>query len=204
MTVVIGVQDCFLGIMEGSATDVAQQLGIQGADINMSIPIYEIFFIKIQSGDDCRELAQNIREYQAIRKLCKCAGAVQLKLNVCDLDILTLMGLLCIYTPSTGMHVFAKLGGPALDMITEGEAQALIQAAGLPLPDFMRDLPAIAMQALDIVFNMAIDMLSNNLADYNINLHQWEDFADYFNQVQQSGELNQMARFRFSNNLPQF
>lgn len=190
--------------MDGVQTDVAQQLDLQGAVPDISIPIYGVFFMKIQTGEHCRELATNIREYTEIRRMCKYCGAVCIKINVGDIDLLTLMGVMCVFTPRTGMNVFQRLGGPALDALQDGDAAVILQAAGMPIPEFMEDLPGLVMQALDMLFDMLIDRLADNLDQYGITLHQWEEFNDYYNEVLQSGEMEAMAQIRRSLCLPEF
>lgn len=201
---VIGLQDCFFGVMDGSAGDVASQLIGQGAEPDISIPIYGVFFLKLQTGEHCRELADDIRQYTEVRKLCRYCGAVCVKINVGDIDLLTLLGAMCVFTPRTGMHVFARLGGPAIDALQDGDIQMLVEAAGIPIPEGVFNMQEIAVQALQTLFDMLISLMQENLQQSNIALHTWDEFHEYYMEVLQSGEMKEMAKMRAMLGLPEF
>lgn len=190
--------------MDGSANDVASQLIGQGAEPDISIPIYGVFFLRLQTGEHCRELADSIQSYTEIRKMCRYCGAVCMKVNVGDVDLLTLLGAMCIFTPRTGMHVFARLGGPAIDALSDGDIQVLVEAAGLPIPEGVFDMQQLAVQALQTLFDMLVNLLQENLQQNNIALHTREEFHDYYMEVLQSGEMEEMAKMRAMLGLPEF
>lgn len=192
----IHLSEAFGMIGNGQCCDVATSLALQGTNTAVSIPLYEIFFLKILPGEGTQFLVSSIPEYNIIRHLASSCGAVAATINLLDLDILTLVGTLLIYTPSSGMTVFTKLGDIVTEGIDEDMVNSLANLAGIPIPSFIPDLYSFAGELLETLYNRLVDMLSADLEQYNINLIQWDMLPDFYEELRDSGEMAQMAKIR--------
>lgn len=192
----IQLSDVFSMIGTDGCEDVASSLGMQGTDPEISIPIYEIFYLKILPGENSGFLASSIAEYNAIRQLSQNCGGVAAAINLLDLDILTLIGVELIYTPNTGMNVFMKLGDVLTGELEEQVLAELAALAGIPTPDNSYTLTHMQGEIIEILFNKAIDYMQSDLESKGINLHHWEELPNYYNMTQETGEMAEMLRYR--------
>lgn len=181
--------------------DVASSLMGQGTDLSMSIPIYEAFYLKILVGNDSGFLAGSIQEFNALRKLAETCGSVAVTVNLLDMDLLTLIGAILIYTPNTGPNIFIKLG----DILNNPELpeDILIMLAGLvgiPIPDGVMGNYTMqlkfALHLLQILFDRLVEAMQNDLGSKGIRMNKWEELPEYFNMLQNSGEMARMVEIR--------
>lgn len=197
----IELSSAFDMIDNGGCMDVASSLMGQGTDLSMSIPIYEVFYLKILVGNDSGFLAGSIQEFNALRKLAETCGSVTVTVNLLDMDLLTLIGAILIYTPNTGPNIFIKLG----DILNNPELPEdilgmLADLAGVPIPDgvignYTMQLK-FALHLLQILFDRLVEAMQNDLESKGIHMHKWEELPEYFNMLQNSGEMARMAEIR--------
>ena len=194
----INISDCFAMCGQDNCIDVASSLGLQGVDSSMqeiSIPIYEIFYLKILIGQDCAFICDSIPELTAIRNMNNSCGSVAVTVNIMDMDLLTLLGAILIFTPNTGMNVFIKLN--AIDLVDEISdlLPMVADTVGIPIPDGFIDAD-MATEILQKVFDMLIEKLSADLEEKGINLMEWTELPGFYDQLRQSGEMQQMLALR--------
>lgn len=192
----IGISDLFSMVGVNGCSDVATSLAMQGCDPEIDIPIYEVLYLKFMCGERTKGLADTIPEYNAIRRMSICCGAVAATLTIAGLDILELAGLICIFTPNTGMNVFLKLGEILVENISSDEVQLVLEAAHIPIPDFIEEAGALVGEALDTIFNMMISTMQDELGRFGIVLHQWNELPEYYSGIKASGEMQEMYNFR--------
>ena len=197
----IELSSAFDMVGAGGCTDVASSLVGQGTDLSMSIPIYEVFYLKILVGNDSGFLACSIQEFNALRKLAETCGSVTVTINLLDMDILTLIGAILIYTPNTGPNIFFKLG----DILSNPELpedilRMLSDLAGIPIPDAALKSSTMqtrfALELLQILFNKLVEAMQQDMSMKGIEIHKWEELPEYFNMLQNSGEMARMAEIR--------
>ena len=195
----IGVSDLFNMIGQDGCQDVASSLAMQGTLEPISIPIYEVFYLKILAGTDTAMISGNLAEYNALRKLSTCCGSVGITINCLDLDILTLVGAVCVFTPRTGMNVFMKLGEILTDELTHEMITELASITNInPFSNAVTNEISnhIIPQLLQTVFDMIIDRLSDNLSSCGINVYSFDELGNYMNELQMTGEMEDMYQYR--------
>lgn len=203
----INMSECFNMIGQDGCMDVATSLGMQGIDPEMgsfSIPIYEVLYIKFLIGNDCGFICGSIPEYSAIKKLNESCGTVAITLNVADIDLLTLLGGLLTFTPNTGFNVFLKLS--AIDLLDETAdilkmcIDACTDIIPMPIPyglyDSQDEMLHFLGDILEMIFNMAIELIDKDMGEHGVNIREWDELPDFYNEVKNSGELQQMREFR--------
>lgn len=72
----IQLTEMFNMVGTDGCSDVATSLVMQGVEPEISIPIYDIFFLKLMPGQKSTFLAESIPEFNAIRQLSVHCGAV--------------------------------------------------------------------------------------------------------------------------------
>jgi len=195
----IQLSDVFSCIGGNGCVDVASSLKAQGVDLDsgMSIPIYEIFYLKILSEDRVGFLCSSIQEFTALKQLTKGCGAVTCAINLLDNDLLSLTGLLCTYTPRTGMVVFYKNNIPDLQKASSDIISQIVKLAGIPIDlNYQVISPDIANQALSVLMNKLAGSVNENLSSYGIQIMDWNRIPYYINQIKANGEMNDMYMMR--------
>lgn len=197
----INLTDLFSMIGTDNCLDVATSLAMQGLDSSISIPVYDIFYLRIMGLSSCQQLADNMQEYGVMNQLAKTCGGVAIILNVLDMDILTLVGAMCVYTPSTGMNVFGKVLNPVAEVLDENMVQELVQVAkGINIPILASaNITEVAVDILNKLLEILMDRMNENLSDFNVQLYPWERLLDYYLTVKNSGEMFQMNNYRVQN-----
>lgn len=183
----VGVNGC---------SDVATSMAMQGVEPEISIPIYEIFFLKLMPGQKSSFLAESIPEFNAIRHLSQSCGAVAASINLLDMDILTLAGLVAIYTPNTGMNIFMKLGEVLTGDLEEEILNQLAGLAGIEVPPGLGMVFNMAGDIMEILFNKMVDSIQESAEDMGVAVHEWEELAGYYCMLRDSGEMAQMYQYR--------
>lgn len=204
------LSDMFSGINEEMGIfDLQSALGSQGVNLQegYSIPIYEIFYLKIAPKADAGILSASLEEYNVLSQLNRACGTICCTLNLFEMDLLTLLGAVCCYIPSSlqnaGMYVFVKDNIPDLVNITEDIAVQILNLSGLNIEDLGGTTMnlEIAAQALDIVIKMLISALDRDLSSKGIRVFQWQILANFLDELQASGDYQQMLAYRKQNNL---
>lgn len=195
----IQLSDVFNMVGVDGCSDVATSLAMQGTNQEISIPIFEIFYLKILPSANSQFIAGSIAEANVLRQLAGCCGGVSCTLNLLDMDILTLAGVLCICTPSTGMNVFFKDNIPDLADLAEDVIAQLAQMAGIPVNIGIGGVGMdIAVQAIDFLFNKLVDCLENNLGSTGIAFRNWDELPDFYDTVCGTGDLGRMKQYRMA------
>lgn len=199
----INLSECFNMIGTNGCMDVASSMGLQGIDPSMmdiSIPIYGPFFMKVLMGQDCGFICDTIPEFTAIRQLNQNCGTVAVAINLLEMDVLTLVGALLTFTPDTGMNCFLKLSAIDLVNMSAELISSIAGATGIPMPpgvtDGLVDITEVAGDILQAVFNMLIEVLNNDLENKGITLREWEELPDFYNMIRESGEMQEMRMYR--------
>lgn len=199
----INLSECFNMIGTNGCMDVASSMGLQGIDPSMmdiSIPIYGPFFMKVLMGQDCGFICDTIPEFTAIRQLNQNCGTVAVAINLLEMDVLTLVGALLTFTPDTGMNCFLKLSEIDLVNMSAELISSIAGATGIPMPpgvtDGLVDITEVAGDILQAVFNMLIEVLNNDLENKGITLREWEELPDFYNMIRESGEMQEMRMYR--------
>lgn len=195
----ITVSEMFSFICKGNCSDVATSLAMQGCIPNMDIPIYEEFNLHIESGSNAGNIANSVQEYNVLRRLEMQCGAVIASISVEGIQALTLANALLIFTPSCGMTVFLKMLQINIEMINEQMVSVILEAAGMPIPDFLDEAIGLVEEAISVVSHKFIGILQGDLANYGITLYPWDELPDYYNSIKNSGEMNMMYRNRQMN-----
>ena len=199
----IDLSDCFSMIGTDGCMDVATSMGMQGIDPSMmdiSIPVYGPFFMKVLIGQESGFICDSIPEFTALRQLNQNCGTVTVTLNLLEMDILTLVGALLTFTPNTGMNCFLKLSAVDLANMSAELLSMISDAAGIPLPpgvnDGLVDITEVAGDILQAVFDMLIEILNEDMERKGITLREWDELPDFYNMVRESGEMQEMRMFR--------
>lgn len=200
----IGISDIFSMVGCDGCIDVASSLALQGADGCIGIPIYDVFMLQILPGDSTASISESISEFNAIRELSECCGAISAKINILGIDILTLMGILAVSTPYTGMHVFVKLGDILVEQVPLELIAEVANSVGIPIPSGAVNLLGFAQDLIKSLLDTIIEKITDNLDVYGIQLHEWSDLPAYYNQVKGSGEMEEMMYYRQSTNAALF
>lgn len=206
----INLSECFNMVGTQNCFDVASSLGLQGVDQNseISIPIYEVFFLKILSSQKAGFICDSLGEFTALREMSTRCGSVAIALNIADIDLLTLIGAVLIATPNTGMNVFMKLNAINVTEDIVSMAGMIADAAGVPVPEFALDTLESATQfigeLLQTLFDKLIETLQDDLASSGINLYEWDRLGDYYETIKSSGEMVQMQNVRSQLHAPIF
>lgn len=199
----IDLSECFSMIGTDGCMDVASSMGMQGIDpsmVDISIPIYGPFFMKVLIGQDSGFICDSIPEFTALRQLNQNCGTVTVTLNLMEMDILTLVGALLTFTPDTGMNCFLKLSAVDLANMSAELLSSIAGATGIPLPpgvtDGLVDITEVAGDILQAVFDMLIELLNNDFEQKGIELREWVELPDFYNMVKESGEMQEMRMYR--------
>lgn len=199
----INLSECFSMIGTDGCMDVASSMGLQGIDPSMmdiSIPVYGPFFMKVLIGQESGFICDSIQEFTAIRQLNKNCGTVAVTINLLEMDVLTLVGALLTFTPDTGMNCFLKLSAIDLVNMSAELISSIAGATGIPLPpgvtDGLVDIVEVAGDILQAVFDMLIEVLNNDLENKGITLREWEELPDFYNMIRESGEMQEMRMYR--------
>ena len=192
-----------VGVQNGMCVDVATGLGMQGINQEISIPVYEVFYIKIMPVEKARVLCSSIPEFTALRNLSSHCGAVAITINIGDIDFLTLMGAMCIFTPGTGFNIFFKNNIVDLVNATEDIVEMLLSLSGLNIDLGMSTMNIdIAAHALQILTDKLIEQLHDDFCDKGINVVDWSELPNLYNELKRTNEMNEMYRYRQANGLP--
>lgn len=199
----INMSECFSMIGQNGCMDVASSLGLQGIDSSMpeiSIPIYGPFFMKILMGQNAGFICSHIEEASALQQLSKNCGTVAVTLNICEMDILTLIGAVLSFTPNTGMNCFLNLTAVDLMNITADMVPLIAEAAGVPVPDAiidgLEDYEEFLTDILNGLFDMLVNKIDEDMSANGIAVHSFEDLFALYQEVKESGELMEMRRYR--------
>lgn len=186
--------------------DVATSLAGQNIYGDISIPIFEGVYLKILPNSNLGFLCDNLQEAGVLQHLGKSCGTVGITLNILDMDILTLMGCVCAFTPRTGANVFFKNNVPDVLQLSEDIIENLAGLSHLPFDPLggggSAYLIDIASKSIDIIFDKLIDMLETDFKSHGIGIHEWEKLPEFRNELIQTGELRWMQRIRAGYQLP--
>ena len=200
----INLSDCFSMVDNSNCYDVATSLGLQGIVPNseISIPIYEIFYLKLLIGQESGFMSSNLAEFAALREICTRCGGITITLNIANMDALTLAGALLVSTPNTGMNVFIKLNAIDITDDTLSLVDNLADAVGIPVPNSIRDntdeLTQFVEDALQTLFDRLISCLQDNMDEFGIGLHEWDELPDFYTDIKESGEMAELSNYRNS------
>lgn len=189
------LSEAFSLIGQDNCQDVATSLLLQGTDPQISIPIYEMYNLKLLTGENTNFLVGSIQEYNFIRKLAVNCGAVAATINVLNVDVLTLVGALLVYTPNTGMNVFIKDGEIPTAIIGDELTLQLADMSGVQ-PSGFASTEDFLNNALPILYNRLIENMSNDLDNCGINMYSWDDLPEYYDIIHRNGDIMRMAQFR--------
>lgn len=192
----IQLSNMFDMLGQNGCIDVATSLAMQGADTSISIPIYDIFFLKILPGEMSSYIAGSINEYNAIRQLAENCGAVAIELNMLDIDILGLIGALVIATPNTGMHIFTKLGSIIPDQLSEDIIDCMANDLGVPIPQCAFNIFGFAQELIQTAFDKIMYNIQVDMGECGIELHSWEELPGYYSMLRDTGEMFDMRQYR--------
>lgn len=193
----IKLSDVFNMIGIDSCCDVATSLAMQGTTREISIPIFDIFYLKILPSSQTQFIANSIPEANALRQLAVNCGGVSCLINILDMDVLTLAGVLCIYTPNTGMNIFFKNNLPNLAELADNIIAEMVRLAGIPV-----DLDTgfvgndVAVKAFNLLFNKLVELISTDSSNFGISFRNWGDLPEYYEMLRSSGEMGKMRHFR--------
>jgi hypothetical protein len=196
----IGLSEMFSLVGDNNIADVATSLDSQGVDPEISIPIYDVFYLKIMASCNAKYFADNLQEFTMIRTLADKCGSVTATINLLDMDVLTIAGALMIATPNTGMNVFLKIGGTILDetVFNEDIADQLGEISGIPTNIIGQtcDLMQFIETAIEEMINKLIEAVSEDLERFNIHLMTWDQLPNLYATLKKTGELYEMENFR--------
>lgn len=201
----ISVSEIFKYCGSEGVPDVATSLANQNVCGDISIPVFEGVYLKIIPNGNIGFLCSSLREAGILQNLGRVCGTVGIALNVLDIDLLTLMGCVCAYTPRSGAHVFFKNNIPDLTHLTEEVAGDLAGLAAIPFdpigvgPEFILD---IANQALEILFNKLVGVLETDFSTCGINMHTWDELSEFYAELVNTGEMEWMRKVRRVYQLP--
>lgn len=201
--------DVFSLIQSGNAIDVASSVLGQGCVPDISIPIYEIFYLKLSSINHIRHtgMIESIQEYSILREIGLACGGVCASINLLDMDILTLVNTLLVYTPNFGFNIFIKRAQSNMTELAPELIQELAGMAGIPVPDGLISASYASMQAYmefangiqNTLFDKLVDEIDNNCASANINIATWDKLYNFYIDLRNSGEMGYMQTLRASN-----
>lgn len=192
----IQLTEMFNMVGTDGCSDVATSLVMQGVEPEISIPIYDIFFLKLMPGQKSTFLAESIPEFNAIRQLSLHCGAVAASINLLDMDILTLAGLVAICTPNTGMNIFMKLGEILTGELEKEIIEQLSNLAGMPIPPVAGGAFKVAGSIVEHLFSMMVSSVQESAEENGVAIHDWEELAPYYNDLRESGEMAMMSEYR--------
>lgn len=202
----INVSEIFSLCGTEGVPDVATSLAGQDIFGEISIPIFEGIYLKIIPNGELGFLCSNLQEAGILQHLGKSCGTVGITLNALNIDILTLMGCICTFTPRTGANVFFKNNIPDVAELAEDVVEELAGLSGIPFDPFggvgNKYLIDIASKALDIIFDRLIDTLEKDFRSCGIGIHHWEELEAFRNELIETGEMRWMQRMRAGYHLP--
>lgn len=199
----IQLSEMFNYIGNNGCCDVASSLAMNNVNFDVSIPIYEIAYLKILPGEKAGFICGSLPEYSALRKLASSCGAVAVTLNLLDLDILTLMGALCVYTPKTGAHFFFKNNIPDLQNLTSSIVEQLADLLGVPivaeLLDTAQGVQNIGSELINKLVDLLVGRIESDLGTKGVAIHKWEEIDGFYSHISSTGEMQQMQQYRIIN-----
>ena len=206
----INLSEAFQFCGQGNCMDVASSLGLQGVNNfqDVSIPIYGPFFLKILTGGKAGFICGNIQENSVLQHLNASCGTVAITINLLEMDMLTLVGGLLAFTPRTGMNVFLKPSAVELVDNISDLLPVVANLAGLTIPDMVFESEDLMIEfggkVIQALFDMLIDALDKDLGSCGITIREWAEIPNFYNDVRNSGELQQMLQFRRQMGCPTF
>ena len=199
----INMSECFSMIGQNGCMDVATSLGMQGIDNSMpeiSIPIYGPFFLKILIGQNSAFICDNLQQVSALQHLNQSCGTVAVTINLCEMDILTLVGGVLTFTPNTGMNCFLRLCAVDIVNIAQDLLPILAEAAGIPIPDGLLDgvgnYEEFLTEVLQKLFDILVEHIDNDMGSNGINVRELDELWNFFMEVKESGEMIEMQQYR--------
>lgn len=202
----VNVSDIFSLCGTEGVPDVSTSLARQDIMGEISVPIFEGVYLKIIPNGDLGFLCSTLQEVGVIQYLGRACGTVGIALNILDLDILTVLGCICTFTPRTGANIFFKNNIPDITQLAEDITGDLAALVGLPFDPVLGGgkgyLLDIANKAIDILFNRLIETLEDDLGSKGIGIHKWNEIPIFKQELVQTGELLWMNRIRRGYNLP--
>lgn len=193
------LSDIFSMIGNGNCGDVATSMDAQGLLSEQSIPIYEVFYLRLLLGDSLQLLVDNQQEFDMLKQLIVGCGAVGAAINIMGYDELTLLGIMAIYTPNTGMSIFVRPGRGDYGSASAEAVKGMLGLTGsiaCPTPVPFKG----PLEDMEDTLNMAQDMLLERINDsldrYGIQIYHWEELPNLFYTIKDSGELSDMYQFR--------
>lgn len=202
----INVSEIFSLCGQDGVPDVATSLAGQNIFGDISIPIFEGVYLKILPNGNLGFLCSNLQEAGILQHLGKSCGTVGITLNVLNMDILTLMGCVCTFTPKTGANVFFKNNMPDVTELAEDIVEQLAGISALPFDPLggigNSYLIDIANKALDIILDKLIKTLEIDFGSHGIGIHNWEELGAFHNELVKTGELRWMQKIRAGYQLP--
>ena len=192
----IRISEAFNCIGLNGCSDVATSLMMQGCGPDIDIPIYGVLNLHIESGTNAGRAANSIQEYNALRRLGMYCGAVTFTINIEGIQLLSLANALLIFTPSCGMVVFLKILDLDINSIEMEMVNIILEAAGIPIPDFIEQAVGMLNDAIQIIFNKLIEYIQEDLAEFGITLYPWDELWEFYNDLKVSGEMNNMLQTR--------
>ena len=201
----VNVSEIFKYCGADGVPDVATSLAHQNICGDISIPVFEGVYLKIIPNGNLGFLCSSLQEAGALQNLGRTCGTVGIALNVLDMDLLTLIGCVCTYTPRSGANVFFKNNIPDITQLTEDLIGDIAGLAAIPFDpmgmsqEFMLDL---ANEAIDIIFHKLVDVIETDFATCGIGVHQWEELEIFYHELVESGEMEWMRKVRRIYQLP--
>lgn len=194
----MNLSDAFSKIGSDGCMDVATSLALQGINPSnaISIPIYEVFRLNILLGDNIGRLACNTPEFEALRLLTSSCGAVGADINVFGVDALSLIGLVMIFTPNTGMNVFIRDIRDTIEGLDDTILDNLAALVGMPFKGALNVTGDVTFEIINQVFNKLFNTMDANLQSCNISLRNWESLPALYDELTKSGELVRMMKHR--------
>ena len=184
-------------IGQDGCIDVATSLAMQNIDIDVDIPIYEVFHLKILAGEESGEVCESADFYEIIRHLSEACGGVTFSINLIGLNLLTIAAAYCVFTPNTGMNVFIWFNKFMLDYADMESTQKILSLTNLPISmnNFLQSGDA-QQEAMQRIANRLIDSLNEDLQQFNITLRTSDEIYEYYNLLLETGELAEMQSLR--------
>lgn len=201
----ISVSEVFSLCGTEGVPDVATSLAGQNIYGDISIPIFEGVYLKILQNGNLGFLCNSLQEAGVLQHLGRSCGTVGVTLNILDMDILTLLGCVCTFTPRTGANVFFKNNVPDVLQLSEDIIENLAGLSNLPFDPLCSGseyLLDIASKSIDIIFDKLIDMLETDFKSHGIGIHSWDKLPEFRHELLQTGELRWMQRIRAEYQLP--
>ena len=203
----INLSESYRMIDNTNCFDVATSLFIQGItpDMDISIPIYDIFFLNVLTRDRVGFVANSMGELSALAELTRRCGAVIATINIGGIDTLSLIGALLVSTPNTGLNIFIKFNKIEVNEEVMSLLDVVTDSLGITIPEEAID---IAHDFLcDIIqqsFDSVTELLQDDMDMNGINICHWHELPSYFNEIKRSGEMLELYTMRSQLGAPTF